>query len=67
MKTQEINDVKNAAKDYFPTITKMYPNRIQIIRNSINGRFMYIMPVKIGNGASGMFLNFSMYVDKEIR
>jgi len=67
MKTQEINDVKKAAKNYFPTITKMYPKQIRIIVNHINGRRMYVMPVKIDNGGSGTFLTFSLYVDKEIR
>ena len=66
MKAQEIDYIKKEAKVYFPTITKMYTDHIEIITNKINGRLMYIMPVKIDNGGAGTYLLFSIYVDKEI-
>ena len=62
MNTQHIAIVKSAAKAKYPTVKKMYPNRIQIVKNSINGIDMYLMPIKIDNGSSGTFLYFSMYI-----
>lgn len=63
MRTSEI--VKQA-KEYFPTIKKVYPRKLTTVKNHINSQMMYRLPVLLDNGGKGYHHAFYMYVDTEL-
>lgn len=60
MKTAEL---VTAAKKKFPSLKKVFVNKITVVKNDINGRDVYRLPILLENGGKGYRHAFYYYVE----
>ena len=60
MKTAEL---ATAAREKFPTLKKVFTRKINVVKNDINGRDVYRIPILLDNGGKGYHHAFYYYVE----